>query len=86
MEQAGAASLTVHKTKHRHLVVIRTTDRHALFTANVGLINLNRSAALPERGKVALTHGFTDTMRQEPGSLDGEAEGARELMRADALL
>ena len=36
--------------------------------------------------KVALAHRFTDAVRQEPRGFDGEAKGARQLVRADALL
>src|SRR5256885_615465 len=66
--------------------MIRTANGHALLAADIGLIDFNRATVRAERGKAALAHRFTNAVRQEPSGLDGQAQGARQLVRADALL
>lgn len=54
--------------------------------ANEGFIDFHDAAIGTERRKVARAHRFTNAMGHEPSRFEGDAQGAMQLIRADALL
>ena len=57
--------------------------RHA---ADVGLIRLHHGATFTKEAAVIAGHGQPDAVRHEPCGLEGHAQDAGQLVRADALL
>jgi len=58
----------------------------ALAGADESLIDLDHATVAAHRRKVARAHCFANTVRQKPRGFDGQAKGAGELVRANALL
>lgn len=55
--------------------------------AEVGFVHFNGYSAAPKQIRAAaIFHGFTDTVRHKPRRLEGNSQGAMQLVRADALL
>src|SRR5262249_41095912 len=57
-----------------------------LIAANEGFIDFDDTAARAKRRESAFLHRLADTVRHEPCALEGNAQGAVQLIGADALL
>src|SRR6185312_10563823 len=53
--------------------------------SEIGFIDLNDFAVAAERAKIAVAHGFTNAVRDEPRSFQGNAKGAVKLVARNAL-
>src|SRR5579883_54 len=90
MEAAGRTA-ALHKSKNRVLVAVAlglgaAPGRRAVELTNVGLIRLHDGAGPAHGLNANNAHSLADAVRHEPGGLESDAQGAMELVAADALL
>ena len=88
---ADLASIAVNQRQYLVFVGVATPlllafRLHGLVVADESFVHLNRTAATAERSEIAITHCLSDAMPHEPSSLEGNAQGAVQLVGADPLL
>jgi len=82
----GAARGAVNQRQNFHLVANATAHRLVRFTTNEGFVNFNNATTSTERAKGVVAHCFPDAVRHEPSGSQRDAQGAVQLVAADALL
>ena len=85
VEGPGRAA-ALNQGQHGVLVGGPTALLHAFLATDVGLVNLHHSALATHGLHGEAGHGLTYAVREEPGRLQADAQGAVKLIGADAFL
>ena len=90
-QTARASGAAVYEGQHLVLVLITASFLRALgllgaVVTDKGFVHFDGAAALPEYFKAIRLHRLADAVPHEPRGFEGHAEGAVQLVGADALL
>lgn len=90
-QTARASGAAVYEGQHLVLVLVATSFLRALgflgaVVTDKGFVHFDGATAFPKHFKAIGLHGFADAVAHKPSGFQGYAEGAVQLVRADALL
>lgn len=88
---AGPAGIAIYQRQYLVLMIVAATFLDSLWllvevAADKGFVYFYGATIATKGRKATVAHGFSNTVRHEPRALEGNAQGAMQLVCADTLL